>query len=126
MWRVDVSSKIISRGIIFEKKNIYLLETQNNDMDIFNFVLWISKKVSIYTQYTTEKDICQVIFFHPLYTVHQIYEKSRSGNKAGAIHVQIYKTTHIQLDDILTQSEAKLLLYVLKSFAGWYQLQNKI
>ncbi len=87
-------------------------------MDIFNFVLWISKKVSIYTQYTTEKDICQVIFFHPLYTVHQIYEKSRSGNKAGAIHVQMYKTTHIQLDDILTQSEAKLLLYVLKSFAG--------
>jgi hypothetical protein len=46
------------------------------------------------------------------------YEKSRSGNKAGAIHVQTYKTTHIQLDVILTQSDAKLLLYVLKSFAG--------
>jgi hypothetical protein len=46
------------------------------------------------------------------------YEKSRSGNKAGATHVQIYKTTHIQLDVIFTQSDAKLLLYVLKSFAG--------
>jgi len=59
-----------------------------------------------------------------LYTVHHIYEKSRSGNKAGAIHVQIYKSTHIQLDVILTQSDAKLLLYVLKSFAGRYQLKT--
>lgn len=55
---------------------------------------------------------CQLIF------VASIYEKSRSGNKAGATHVQIYKIIHIQLDEILTQSDAKLLLYVLKSFAG--------
>jgi hypothetical protein len=46
------------------------------------------------------------------------YEKSRSGNKAGATQVQIYKIIHIQLDVILTQSDARLLLYVLKSFAG--------
>jgi hypothetical protein len=52
------------------------------------------------------------------------YEKSRSGNIAGATHVQIYKITHNQLDTIFTQSDAKLLLYVLKSFAGSYQLKQ--
>ena len=55
--------------------------------------------------------------------VQVIYEKSRSGNKAGAIHVQMYKTTQIQLETIFTQSEARLLLYVLKSAAGSYQLK---
>lgn len=34
------------------------------------------------------------------------YEKSRSGNNAGATHVQMYRITQIQLDTILTQSDA--------------------
>jgi hypothetical protein len=105
---------------------MHLLVTKNNDIDrnIFVLVCRLVKRFLATHNIQQKKEnmsILSVFFFHVennLYTVHHIYEKSRSGNKAGATHVQIYKTTHIQLDAILTQSDAKLLLYVLKSFAG--------
>lgn len=54
------------------------------------------------------------------------YEKSLSGNRAGAAIVQVYNAKQTQLDTILTQTDAMLLFKCVKSLSGLYHDVNVI